>query len=59
MTVPMWAPFALLTAVCAIWPPPMWVRRIDWVRVVGWWACLSFCFIVWYAVFRLVWWVAS
>lgn len=59
MTIPMWAPFAALAAVCASCPMPAWVRRVDWPRVVGWWASLSFCLLVWYGVFRLVWWVAS
>jgi len=55
MTVPMWTPFALLTAICVVLSPPAWTRRVDWVRVIGWWASLSFCLLVWYAVFRLIW----
>ena len=58
MTVPIWTPFAVLTVVCALFPPPAWVRRVDWVSVAGLCACLSFCIVVWYGVFRLVWWLA-
>ena len=58
MTVPIWALFALLSVVCALFPLPTWVRRVHWLRVVGLWACLSFCIVVWYGVFRLVWWLA-
>ena len=50
MTVPLWAPFAALTLVCAVCPPPVWMRRVDWVRVGAWAIALGFCVFFWYAL---------
>ena len=58
MTIPLWAPFALLTAVCAIYPAPAWTRRVDWYALACWSACLVFCLTVWFGVFLLVRWAA-
>lgn len=54
-----WFPFAVLCAACVAAPPyPAWLRRLDWLVVGAWIACLAFCLVVWMAVFVLVWWAA-
>lgn len=30
IAIPLFAPFALLCCVCALWPRPSWTRRVDW-----------------------------
>lgn len=53
MTYPVWAPAAVLVAVCAVFPPPRWIREVNWL-VVG---ALVWCCVVWaFAVF-LIWWL--
>jgi di/tricarboxylate transporter len=34
--IPLWAPFALLAAVCAVVPRPAWMRDVDWVFAGVW-----------------------
>lgn len=58
MTVPVWAPFMLLTLICAVWPPPRWMRRLDWYKVGAWTGCVAGSLIVWVCVFLIVWWAA-
>lgn len=59
MTIPMWAPFALLTLVCGLCPPPRWLRRVDWYRVTVYTVLLAYCLGVWalvgFVVWRVVW----
>lgn len=54
MTVPMWMPFALLTAVCAVCPVPKWVRRVDWLLVGCWTFAVAFSVAFWVGVGFLV-----
>lgn len=59
MTIPIWAPFALLTAICAVCPPPRWTRRVDWLRIAVWSLALGYCGLFWFDVVRVAEWVAS
>ena len=58
MTVPMWMPFALLTALCAAYPIPGWVRRVDWFVVSAWTLLGVFCGAFWFAVVLFGMWIA-
>jgi hypothetical protein len=42
----MFAPFAVLCGVCAVYPRPQWTRRVDWLRV----SVLLYCLGVWAAI---------
>lgn len=53
MTIPMWAPFAFLAGVCAAYPVPGWVRRVDWLMV----GVLGYCVAVWALVGFVAWWL--
>ena len=55
--IPMWAPFALLTGVCVVAPPPAWAHRIDWAVTAFWCVGLLFCVVFWFAVFGAVRWL--
>lgn len=57
--IPIWAPFAALTVVCAFCPPPRWIRSVDWVRVGSWALALGVCLLFWFDVVRVAVWVAS
>lgn len=57
MTIPMWSPFALLAAVCVVYPRPAWTRSIDWFVAVSWTVLLLFCLAVWAVVGLFMWWV--
>lgn len=54
MTVPMWAPFAVLTVVCAVKPTPSWMRRLahslDWVLLGAWLLALAYSVAVWVGI---------
>ena len=56
VTIPLWSPFALLAAVCVVYPLPAWTRKVDWVFVTAWAAFLLFCLAVWAGVAVFVWW---
>lgn len=56
MTIPLWLPFALLAAWCAVYPAPSWMRRLaglDWTIIVAWALVVLGSLAVW-AVFSLV-----
>lgn len=57
MIIPLWSPFALLAAVCVVYPRPAWTRRVDWVLVASWVGLLAFCAAVWLGVAVFVWWI--
>ena len=57
MTLPLWSPFALLAAVCVVYPRPTWTRRVDWFVAASWTVLLLFCLAVWAGVGLFMWWV--
>lgn len=54
MTIPLWAPFAVLSALCMMFPPPAWTRRVDWLVLGFWTAAVAFCVGVWICVATLI-----
>lgn len=54
MTIPFWAPFLFLASVCAVYPPPRWTRRVDWLAVTGVAGALVFIAAFWINVALLV-----
>lgn len=58
MTIPIWAPFAALTALCAFYPRPAWTRRVDWLIVAVWAAAFVYCGVVWFDVALFIRWLA-
>jgi hypothetical protein len=57
--VPLWAPFALLLAVCAVVPRPAWTRSVDWVVAGSYLLILAALAAFWWTVVELVIWVVS
>lgn len=55
--VPLWAPFALLGAVCVVCPRPRWTRRVDWFVAGGWLAIIVYAVVFWFAFVRLAEWM--
>ena len=57
--LPLWSPFALLAAVCVVYPLPAWTRKVDWYRVTVYTVLAAYCLGVWalvgFVVWRVVW----
>ena len=54
MTVPLWAPFVFLAAVCAAWPRPAWVKRVDWPVLAFWVTYLSLYALFVYVLYGVI-----